>query len=89
MPSGRLFSEGEKHLKTLNQFLIKYKEKFESNAKPNFLVPQKEEAEVGLKAVMVDYDSFFNGKREPHQMKKALHESKMNLSHLKYLYAKR
>jgi hypothetical protein len=84
--AGRLFTEGEIKLKTLNQFLIKYKQKFESPVPSSLVQPQKEDMEVGLKAVMVDYDSFFNGKREPHQMQKALQESRMNLSNLKFLY---
>jgi hypothetical protein len=34
---------------------------------------------IGLKDVLVDYDSFFNGKREPHVMEQALRESRKNM----------
>lgn len=83
----RLYSDDDIKLKTLNQFLVKYRNKFHAKASNPFLPNPKEEEEgnVGIKGVMVDFDQFFNGKREPKEMKAAFEESRKNLGHLKYM----
>ena len=89
-----LFSKEEIHHKTLNQFLVKYKEKFQfgsGGVNVNPLLPNprhreedNEEDTAGLKETIVDYDQFFNGKRDPKEMKRALKDRKstrLNSSH--------
>ena len=67
--------------------MIKYKEKFLGKVPKSTF--EEEEHVGGLAAVMVDYDSFFNGKREHYQMMRALKESMKNLSHRKFLNLKK
>ena len=89
----RIFSDKEIKIKTLNQFLLKYKQKFSYKGQPNPYLPtrkdvedqEREETSGGNSGLMIEYDTFFRGKREPAQMIQALKESRENLGgHLKY-----
>lgn len=55
-------------------------------ASANPFIPNVKEEEEGKPGTnMVDYDQFFNGKREEATMMAAFRESRKNLGHLKYM----
>ena len=47
---------------------------------PRHREEDEEDDAAGLKETIVDYDQFFNGKRDPKEMKRALRESQHNLN---------
>lgn len=85
----KVYDKRDIQIKTLNEFLVKYKQKFTYKGTPNPYLPNRKDVEgeesssAGLNGVMIEYDSFFNGRRDPAQMKQALIESKLALNRYK------
>jgi len=85
----KVYDKRDIQIKTLNEFLVKYKQKFTYKGTPNPYFPNRKDIEgeesssAGLNRVMIEYDSFFNGRRDQAQMKQALIESKLALNRYK------
>ena len=81
----KIYDKNDIKIKTLNEFLLKYKQKFTYKGTPNPYLPNRKDLEGeemsagGLNGVMIEYDSFFNGKREKAEMMQAFKESRDSL----------
>lgn len=66
----KVYDKKDIKIKTLNEFLVRYKQKFTYKGTPNPYLPNRKDVEgeeqssAGLNGVMIEYDSFFNGRRE-------------------------